>query len=107
MERDDEDETGYLTAYGTLIVPPSEPQGGWFVTLAEWDEKAERYCASMDGPMFDSEAEAFDSARDLLKRIEASGDDDDLMRLWEMYQAEETQDEPWVRQAPNKPPLGW
>lgn len=103
----DEDETGYLTAYGVMIVPPSSSEGGWFVTLAEWDEKAERYTASMDGPMFDSEDEAFDSARDLLKRIEASGDDEDLMKMWEMAQAEGAEDEPGIMKPQNFPPLRW
>lgn len=101
----DEDETGYLTAYGVMIVPPSSSEGGWFVTLAEWDEKAERYTASMDGPMFDSEEEAFGSARDLLKRIETSGEDEDLMKMWEMYQAEQSADEPGVRKPLDIPPL--
>lgn len=86
-------------------MPPFSSEGGWFVTLAEWDDKAERYSASMDGPMFDSEDEAFDSARDLLKRIESSGDDDDLVKMWETYQAEETKDEPWEQHPPDIPPL--
>jgi hypothetical protein len=105
MESDEE--TGYLTVYGVMIVPPSSPEGGWFVTLAEWDQAVERYSASMDGPMFESQDEAFESARDLLKRIEASGEDDDLMKMWEAYQAERVQGEPWAQPQGNPHSRGW
>ena|SRR5947209_18153782 len=104
MDERDEDETGYLTAYGVLIVPPSSRDGGWFVALAEWDEDAERYRASMDGPMYDTQDQAFDTARELLGRIEASGDNDDLMKLWETLQAEEMSGEPWSQRPPELPP---
>jgi hypothetical protein len=103
----DGEEAGYLAAYGVLIVPPSSEDGGWFVTLSEWDEDAERYSASMDGPMFDSEEAAFESARDLLQRIAASGEDDDLMKMWEAYQAGATKDEPWNQPQGNPHWRGW
>lgn len=107
MESAGDEETGYLTAYGVMIVPPSSPGGGWFVTLAAWNEQAERYSASMEGPIFGSQEEAFESARDLLKRIEASGDDDDLMKMWEAYQAERAPEEPWEQPGGNPHWRGW
>jgi hypothetical protein len=103
----DDGDVGYLTAYGVLIVPPVSDEGGWFVSLAEWDAEAERYGASMDGPMFETQEEAFDAARDLLQRIEASDDGDDLMKMWEAFQAERTQDEPWAQPQGNPHWRGW
>lgn len=104
---DGDDETGYLAAYGIMIIPPASAEGGWFVTLAEWNEGAERYSASMEGPMFGSKEEAVESARDLLKRIEASGEDDDLMKMWEAYQAEQAQNGPWEQPGGNPHWRGW
>jgi hypothetical protein len=107
MDGENGDDTGYVAAYGAMIIPPSSPEGGWLVTLAEWDEEAERYVASMDGPIFDSQDEAFQSASDLLRRIEASGEDDDLMKMWEAFQADRSQDEPWGQPQGNPHWRGW
>jgi hypothetical protein len=80
-------DTGYIAAYGVMIVPPSDREnGGWMVTLTAWSDQVETYAASMDGPIFETREEAFEEAGKVLDWIADKGDRDDLMRIWEQMQ---------------------
>lgn len=84
----DSDELGLLGTYGVLVVPaPSNRDGGWFVTLAVWDDDAERYVAGSDGPIFDSRDEAVQVATNLMDWIMSRPEDEDLLTPWAQMQA--------------------
>jgi hypothetical protein len=96
---EESDDQGYLATYGVVIVPPPpEQEGGWFVALARWNEEAEAYSASMDGPIFETREEAMEEANKVLDWIAERGEREDLIQIWEQMQKTRNQDEPWTRE---------
>jgi hypothetical protein len=84
----DPEEFGLLGDYGVLVVPaPSERAGGWFVTLAAWDDDVERYIAGSDGPIFDSREEALQVASNLMDWVASRPEDENLLVGWAQMQA--------------------
>lgn len=98
LDEESEDQ-GYLATYGVVIVPPPpEQEGGWFVALAQWNNEAEAYMASTDGPIFESREEAMEEANKVLDWIAEKGEREDLIQIWEQMQKARSEDVPWTRE---------
>jgi hypothetical protein len=93
------DNTGALGGYGVVIVPPVGNRGSWLITLASWDEEAEAYGASTDGPLLDTREEALHEAGKVLDWLDEQGGNGDLAKIWEQMQerrgAEEGLNQTW------------
>jgi len=95
----DMDDQGYLATYGVVLVPPPpEQEGGWFVALAGWNDEAEAYLASTDGPIFESREEAMEEANKVLVWIAEKGERQDLIQIWEQMQKTRSEDVPWTKE---------
>lgn len=77
---------GLLGEYGVLIVPPSRPEGQWFVTLGAWDEESEIYIAGTDGPLSETKEEALEEAGTVMDWLASQSHDADLMKVWDQMQ---------------------
>ncbi len=83
-----EDGVDFLGGYGVLIVPPEVRDGAWFVGVASWDQEAEVYVATTDGPMSGTRGEAEQQAQHVLDWLLRQQGRGDLARLWERMQTE-------------------
>lgn len=83
---EDLDDLGLLGQNGVLIVPPNDPEGGWFVTVSSWNEDMEQYAVSLDGPIFESKEEALEEVQKLLDWILQQDGPGNLVRAWEAMQ---------------------
>src|ERR1051326_3643572 len=92
----------FFPRYGVLVVPAAPDGAGWFVTLAAWSERHERYVASTDGPLFETREEAMEEAGRLADWLVEHGEEGDLLKVWEMAQRQEFADAPW-RPPPPRP----
>lgn len=83
------DELGGLGWYGVVVVPaPRDGSGGWFVTLATWNDKLDGYSTGVEGPIFESREEAMREASRLLDWLAEHGNEENLDRVWtRMHQA--------------------
>ena len=100
------DELGYLGEYGVLIVPPTSEQGQWFVGLASWDEEAEAYGATSDGPLLESRDEALQMANRVLDWLATQHGEGDLARAWEQMQEQLGAQDMEQQWPPNRDPWG-
>jgi hypothetical protein len=100
----DREQQSLLGGYGVLVVPPSDSDGGWLVTVAGWDDKAEHYTTSGEGPIFETEDEAMREATRVIVWLRDESTEFNPADAWERMQraraAEERHDDrprPWGR----------
>ena len=106
MDEGTTDENGYLASYGVAIVPPPpHADGGWFVTLTHWNENAELYVGTPNGPIFETREEAMDEAQKVLDWIDEQDASEDLARVWEQMQSARSERQPWATKRHNS--MGW
>lgn len=102
MYEDEDDDLGYLASYGVMIVPPPERDpGGWFVTITRWNDKAENYIPSQEGPIVETREEALEEAQRALAWLVQRGDETNLIEVWEQMQREKAAAESRTQEPPS------
>jgi hypothetical protein len=102
------DDLGLLGRYGVLIVPaPATEDGGWFVTIAAWDDDHARYTAGTDGPIFDSREDATAEAARVMDWMATRSGDENLLDVWAQMQRYNSEEEVWPDGRPGTITYQW